>query len=82
MLLILNACSNNSSVDVENEKVPEGFTSSDQQFHNIEFRSDKIYALYDWENPEDEDDWSDALWCFSPYEDAKMIAEEKVLNFV
>ncbi len=81
MLLILNACSNNSSLDVENEKVPEGFTSSNQQFHNIEFRSDKIYALYDWENPEDEDDWSDALWCFSPYEDAKMIAEGKGLEF-
>lgn len=31
MLLILNACSNNSSVDVEDEKVPEGFTSSNHQ---------------------------------------------------
>jgi len=65
----------------EKEKVSEGFTVNDRQFHNIEFHGDKIYALYDWENPENEDEWSDALWCFSPYEEARMIAEGKGLQF-
>lgn len=63
------------------EQVPEGYTLRENHYHNLEFSKDKVYALYQWINPDDDNDWLNALWCFSPYEDAKLIAEGKGLDF-
>jgi hypothetical protein len=63
------------------EEIPEGYTLRENHYHNIEYSKDKIYALYRWINPDDDNDWSNALWCFTPYEDAKLIAKGKGLDF-
>ena len=82
-LFILIGCSNTLLVDVDEDRsdLPEGYTCNQQIHYNVEFHNEKIYALYDWINPEDEEDWSNALWCFSPYEAPKKIAEGKGLQF-
>lgn len=68
-----------SSEDLE--KLPEGYILVENRANNIEFHEDRIYGLYKWINPDDKNDWTEALWCFSPYEDAKLIAKGKGLNF-
>lgn len=63
------------------EQVPEGYTLRENHYHNIEYYEDKIYALYQWINPDDDSDWFNALWRYSPYENAKLIAKGKGLDF-
>lgn len=94
MILMISCTSNEKELDSESisavekddeddrvlGKIPKGFKLQENRSHNIEFHQDKIYGLYKWRNP-DNDNWIEALWCFSPYEDAKLIAEGKGLNF-
>lgn len=61
--------------------VVEGYIFNQEHYHAIEFHKDKIYALYEWTNPADEDDWMDALLSFSPYEGAKLICQGRYLDF-
>ncbi len=63
------------------EQISDGYILRENRSHNIEFHLDKIYALYTWRNPDNDNDWTEALWCFSPSEDAKLITEGKGLNF-
>ena len=84
LVLMISCTSNEIDVDRENsdlEQIPDGYILQENRSHNIEFHQDKIYGLYKWRNPNDDNDWTEALWCFSPYEDAKLIAEGKRLNF-
>jgi len=76
--------STEKEVDTSIEKivqVPEGYLLKENVYHNMEYFEDEIYAKYQWINPNDVDDWTDALWCFSPYKVGKLIAEGKGLDF-
>jgi len=53
----------------------------EDHYHIMEFDKDKIYALYQRINPIDNNDWSDSLWCFSPYANSKLIAQGQGLDF-
>ncbi len=48
-------------------------------YHNFEQHGDRIYALY--RRSDQEIEWTDELWCFSPNDDRKLIAQGQGLDF-
>ncbi|HKL41439.1 MAG TPA: hypothetical protein VJ962_02475 [Clostridia bacterium] len=81
MGLMVSCVSNDANQDNDLEEIPKGYKLNKNQLDNVEFHEDRIYGLYRWVNPEDNSDWKDALWSFSPYEEANLIAEGKGLSF-
>jgi hypothetical protein len=53
----------------------------DKHYHYMEVHDEKIYVIYRRENPDDQSDWADALWCFSPIETPNKIIEGKGIDF-
>ena len=53
----------------------------DKHYHYMEIHDEKIYVIYRRENPDDQSDWADALWCFSPIETPNKIIEGKGIDF-
>lgn len=53
----------------------------DKHYHYMEVHDKKIYVIYKRENSDDQNDWADALWCFSPIETPKKIVEGKGIDF-
>jgi hypothetical protein len=81
MGLMISCVSNNANQENNLEEIPKGYKLNENQSNNIEFHEDRIYGLYRWINPEDKSDWKDALWSFSPYKEANLIAEGKGLSY-
>lgn len=59
----------------------QAYHVNDTHYHYTEVHDEKIYVTYRRENPDDPNDWSDALWCFSPIETPIKIVEGKGIDF-
>lgn len=59
----------------------EEYKVFDKHYHYMEVHDEKIYVKYRRKNPDDQNDWADALWCFSPIESPKKIIEGKGIDF-
>ena len=65
----------------ESDLQDEEYKVYDRHYHYMEVHDEKIYVIYRRENPNDQSDWADALWCFSPIETPNKIIEGKGIDF-
>jgi len=59
----------------------EDYKVYNKHYNHMEVRDEKIYVIYRRQNPDDQNDWADALWCFSPIEIPNKIVEGKGIDF-
>lgn len=70
-----------NEADAEVMTVSDGYLFNDRHYHFMEVHEDELFAVCQRENLDNPDDWSDGLWCFSPYKEAELIVEGKGIDF-
>jgi hypothetical protein len=79
LMVLTTSCNVNGTVENSNQ-FKEGYQFQDRHYHSMEIHEDQIYALYERKDTSDSN-LSNALFSFSPYEDARLIAEGESIDF-
>lgn len=66
-------------IDKTNQFI-EGYEFRERHYHSMEIHEDRIYAIYELKDSSD-NNLSNALFSFSPYEDVRLIAEGESIDF-
>lgn len=90
-IALMSSCDTDSRTDVLDATAldsssavvyfPNDYVVCEHHYHSVEFHHDCIYAMYERDIPYDSTGYSRALWCFSPYNEPKLITESRSIDF-